>query len=130
LSLGVGAAGARAAIVAAFRSDMPAAQARLAAKSRLVETTCGPVEVAESGSGPPVLVVHGTGGGASGDQSRQRSRHDRRLHSVSDGTRSGHRVPLSAWWLWSRQYGELASVTSGRSGFASMRVSVVLGASG
>jgi hypothetical protein len=62
-SLGVGAAGAGAAIMAAFRSDMGAARARLAARSRLVETTCGPVEVAESGSGPAVLVVHGTGGG-------------------------------------------------------------------
>jgi 2-hydroxy-6-oxonona-2,4-dienedioate hydrolase len=63
LALGVGAAGAGAAIIAAFRSDMQAARARLAAQSRLVETACGPVEVAESGSGPPVLVVHGTGGG-------------------------------------------------------------------
>jgi pimeloyl-ACP methyl ester carboxylesterase len=49
--------------MAAFRSDMRAARVRLAAQSRLVETTCGPVEVAESGSGPPVLVVHGTAGG-------------------------------------------------------------------
>jgi hypothetical protein len=63
LALGVGPAGAGAAIIAAFRSDMQAARARLAAQSRLVETACGPVEVAESGSGPPVLVVHGTGGG-------------------------------------------------------------------
>jgi 2-hydroxy-6-oxonona-2,4-dienedioate hydrolase len=63
LSLGVGAVGAGAAIIAAFRSDMRATRARLAAQSRLVETACGPVEVAESGSGPSVLVVHGTGGG-------------------------------------------------------------------
>ena len=63
LSLAVGAAGAGTAIVAAFRSDMRAARARLAGQSRLVETACGPMEVAESGSGPPVLVVHGTGGG-------------------------------------------------------------------
>ena len=63
LALGVGAAGAGAAIMAAFRSDMRAARVRLAAQSRLVETACGPVEVAESGSGPPVLVVHGTAGG-------------------------------------------------------------------
>jgi 2-hydroxy-6-oxonona-2,4-dienedioate hydrolase len=63
LALGVGAAGAGAAVMAAFRSDMRAARARLARQSRLVETACGPVEVAESGSGPPVLVVHGTGGG-------------------------------------------------------------------
>lgn len=63
LALGVGAAGTGAAMVAAFRSDLRAARARLAAQSRLVETTRGPVEVAESGSGPAVLVVHGTGGG-------------------------------------------------------------------
>jgi pimeloyl-ACP methyl ester carboxylesterase len=63
LALGIGAAGAGAAVIAAFQSDMRAARARLAAQSRLVETACGPVEVAESGSGPPVLVVHGTGGG-------------------------------------------------------------------
>jgi pimeloyl-ACP methyl ester carboxylesterase len=48
--------------MAAFQSDMRAARARLAARSRLVQTACsGPVEVAESGSGPPVLVVHGRG---------------------------------------------------------------------
>jgi 2-hydroxy-6-oxonona-2,4-dienedioate hydrolase len=63
LSLGVGAAGAGVAIIAAFRSDMRAAQARLAAQSRLVDTAFGPVEVAESGSGPPALVVHGSAGG-------------------------------------------------------------------
>jgi pimeloyl-ACP methyl ester carboxylesterase len=59
----LGLAGVGTLIVAAFRSDMRTARARLAAQSRLVETACGPVEVAESGSGPPVLVVHGTAGG-------------------------------------------------------------------
>jgi pimeloyl-ACP methyl ester carboxylesterase len=63
LALGVAAAATGATMVAAFRSDMRAARARLAVRSRLVETARGPVEVAESGSGPPVLVVHGTGGG-------------------------------------------------------------------
>jgi 2-hydroxy-6-oxonona-2,4-dienedioate hydrolase len=33
------------------------------AGSRVVSTACGPVEVAEVGDGPPVLVVHGTGSG-------------------------------------------------------------------
>jgi hypothetical protein len=43
-------AGAGAAIVAAaFRADMRAARARLAAGSRLVQTARGVVEVAESG---------------------------------------------------------------------------------
>jgi 2-hydroxy-6-oxonona-2,4-dienedioate hydrolase len=63
LSLGVGVAGAGAAIMAAFRSDLRAARSRLAGQSRLVETACGPVEMAESGSGPPALVVHGMAGG-------------------------------------------------------------------
>jgi pimeloyl-ACP methyl ester carboxylesterase len=63
LSLGVGVAGAAAAIMAAFRSDLRAARSRLAGQSRLVETACGPVEMAESGSGPPALVVHGMAGG-------------------------------------------------------------------
>jgi 2-hydroxy-6-oxonona-2,4-dienedioate hydrolase len=63
LSLGVGVAWAGAAIMAAFRSDLRAARSRLAGQSRLVETACGPVEMAESGSGPPALVVHGMAGG-------------------------------------------------------------------
>jgi pimeloyl-ACP methyl ester carboxylesterase len=42
---------------------MRAARSRLAGQSRVVETARGPVEVAESGSGPPALVVHGIAGG-------------------------------------------------------------------
>jgi pimeloyl-ACP methyl ester carboxylesterase len=63
LSLGAGVAGAGAAVIAVFRSDMRAARSRLAGQSRLVATACGPVEMAESGSGPPALVVHGMAGG-------------------------------------------------------------------
>lgn len=48
---------------AAYRADMRAARARLAGQSRLVQTASGPVEVAEAGDGPPVLVVHGAAGG-------------------------------------------------------------------
>ena len=46
----------------AFRADMRAVRARLLAGSHVVSTACGPIEVAETGYGPPVLVVHGTGG--------------------------------------------------------------------
>lgn len=49
--------------MAVFRSDLWAARSRLAGQSRLVETACGLVEMAESGSGPPTLVVHGMAGG-------------------------------------------------------------------
>jgi len=62
LSLTIGAV-AVAAVWARFRSDMRATRARLAAGSRLVTTAHGPVEVAEAGTGRPVLVVHGTAGG-------------------------------------------------------------------
>ena len=36
---------------------------KLAANSQIVETAKGPVEISISGSGPPVLVVHGAAGG-------------------------------------------------------------------
>jgi 2-hydroxy-6-oxonona-2,4-dienedioate hydrolase len=44
--------------------DVQAQRARIAAAgSRVLATPCGEVEVAERGSGAPVLVVHGSGGG-------------------------------------------------------------------
>lgn len=46
-----------------YRHDIDAAHARLAAGSRIAETRCGPIEYAVAGEGPPVLVVHGAGGG-------------------------------------------------------------------
>lgn len=55
--------GAAAAVAAAFRADMRAAHARLSGRSRVVATAWGPVEVADAGTGPPVLVVHGASGG-------------------------------------------------------------------
>ncbi|HEY6686787.1 MAG TPA: alpha/beta hydrolase [Propionibacteriaceae bacterium] len=59
---GLGVAGA-AVVGTAFRSDMRVARARLAGKSPIVATACGPVEVATAGDGPPVLLVHRTAGG-------------------------------------------------------------------
>ena len=46
-----------------YLHDIDAARARRAAGSRLAETRCGPIEYAVAGEGPPVLVVHGAGGG-------------------------------------------------------------------
>jgi pimeloyl-ACP methyl ester carboxylesterase len=42
---------------------MRAARSRLIGRSRLLDTACGPVKVAEAGEGTPVLVVHGMAGG-------------------------------------------------------------------
>lgn len=47
----------------AYRSTMAAADARLARSSSLIETEAGPLEYAVAGDGPPVMMIHGTGGG-------------------------------------------------------------------
>jgi pimeloyl-ACP methyl ester carboxylesterase len=46
-----------------YQRDIHLARARVSAGSRMVETPCGPIEYAVVGDGPPVLVVHGAGGG-------------------------------------------------------------------
>jgi 2-hydroxy-6-oxonona-2,4-dienedioate hydrolase len=62
LSFGISAVAA-ASVGAAFATDLRAAQARLAGRSRVVPTASGPIEVAEVGEGQPALVVHGAAGG-------------------------------------------------------------------
>ncbi len=49
--------------VFAYQRDMQAARARLAATGTIIETACGPISYGERGSGPPILVIHGAGGG-------------------------------------------------------------------
>ncbi|GAA1654477.1 hypothetical protein GCM10009733_059780 [Nonomuraea maheshkhaliensis] len=46
-----------------FREELRAARESLEARSRVPATACGRIEMAEEGAGPPVLVVHGIGGG-------------------------------------------------------------------
>jgi len=48
---------------AAYRRDTAQAFERVSAGSQIVQTPCGPIEYATAGSGDPVLVVHGAGGG-------------------------------------------------------------------
>ena len=47
----------------AYVRDMRAIAHRLSTESRLIQTSHGPVEFAVRGEGPPVMVVHGAGGG-------------------------------------------------------------------
>ncbi|WP_088279852.1 alpha/beta fold hydrolase [Ideonella sp. A 288] len=49
--------------VGLYLRDMGRAYDRIVGASRLVPLPQGPLEFAEGGSGPPVLVVHGSGGG-------------------------------------------------------------------
>lgn len=46
-----------------FQRDIEAAGARIAVGSRVVDTPCGAIEYADAGSGPPLLMIHGAGGG-------------------------------------------------------------------
>lgn len=61
-------AGALAAVAALlvygdFQVDLRRARERIANGSQIATTACGPIEYTVAGDGPPVLVVHGAGGG-------------------------------------------------------------------
>jgi len=50
-------------VYARFRRDMRAASERVAKGGHIIETECGLIEYGNAGNGPPVLVIHGAGGG-------------------------------------------------------------------
>jgi pimeloyl-ACP methyl ester carboxylesterase len=63
-TLGAGlAAGLSAIVWREYLRDIRRARERVSAGSRTVETPQGPIEYGSAGDGPPVLVVHGGGGG-------------------------------------------------------------------
>ena len=50
-------------IYTSYQRDIRQARERASTGSRIAQTPCGPIEYAVTGDGPPVLVVHGAGGG-------------------------------------------------------------------
>jgi 2-hydroxy-6-oxonona-2,4-dienedioate hydrolase len=46
-----------------YQRDIARALVRISTGSQIVQTDCGPIEYAVAGDGPPVLIVHGAGGG-------------------------------------------------------------------
>jgi pimeloyl-ACP methyl ester carboxylesterase len=48
---------------ASYRRCIDQAYARVSTGSRIAQSPCGPIEYAVAGEGPPLLVVHGAGGG-------------------------------------------------------------------
>jgi 2-hydroxy-6-oxonona-2,4-dienedioate hydrolase len=46
-----------------YRTALDSVEQRLLSGSQVADTACGPIEFAVRGSGPPVLAVHGAGGG-------------------------------------------------------------------
>lgn len=51
------------AVYAAYSADLRSVTERVAADSVFVETSAGAIEFADRGEGPPLLVLHGAGGG-------------------------------------------------------------------
>lgn len=60
---GVLATGAAALAYTTYRKDIEAAKERIDADKQLIDSAHGPIEFAESGDGPAVLLIHGAGGG-------------------------------------------------------------------
>lgn len=58
LALGAGAWG-----TGAYRATMAAAEARIIKRSSIFQSSAGALEYAVAGSGPPLMMIHGTGGG-------------------------------------------------------------------
>jgi len=47
----------------AYRTEIHAARKRIKASARVLETAAGRIEYGDAGDGPPVLMIHGAGGG-------------------------------------------------------------------
>lgn len=47
----------------ACRATLAAAEARISRRSTIFQTSAGPLEYAVTGRGPPLMMIHGTGGG-------------------------------------------------------------------
>lgn len=60
---GACAAGAAALVYATYRKDIEAARERIETDRQFIDSLHGPIELAESGDGPAVLLIHGAGGG-------------------------------------------------------------------
>src|SRR5262249_11819444 len=50
-------------VYARYRLDLRASTKRLHGTSRMARTSCGPMEYADAGTGAPLLILHGAGGG-------------------------------------------------------------------
>jgi len=63
LTVGVLAAILGGLLYSGYQHDIERARERIATGSRIAETPCGSIEYAVAGNGPPLLIVHGAGGG-------------------------------------------------------------------
>lgn len=66
-----------------FRSSMAAARERVRGKSAVIPSPYGNIEYSEGGAGPPVLVIHGSGGGFDQGELIAQSVLDDRFHWIA-----------------------------------------------
>ena len=56
-------AGLGALMLSSYQRDIAQARERISTRSQIAQTRCGPIEYGIIGDGPPVLAIHGAGGG-------------------------------------------------------------------
>ncbi len=71
------------AVWAVHSRDMRRAYERIRGKSKVVSSPQGDIEYAEGGAGPPVLVIHGSGGGFDQGELLARAVLDERTHWIA-----------------------------------------------
>lgn len=91
---GLAVTGLAAIVLSFYRRDITAARKRVASGSRIAETKCGRIEYAEAGKGPPVLMVHGAGGGFDQGMSFGDALVERGLHVIAMSRFGYLRTPL------------------------------------
>jgi 2-hydroxy-6-oxonona-2,4-dienedioate hydrolase len=77
-----------------YRQDLQKAQERVASGSHIAETACGPIEYGTMGSGDPVLMVHGAGGGYDQGLSLAETFIGEEYHSITPSRFGYLRTPL------------------------------------
>jgi 2-hydroxy-6-oxonona-2,4-dienedioate hydrolase len=83
-------------VTLAYRRDLAHAHGRVSTGSGLAATRSGPIEYATVGTGPPVLFVHGAGGGFDQGLEFGRALADRGFHVIAMSRFGYLRTPLPA----------------------------------
>ena len=91
-----------------FKEDTITAIETLKTRSKIIETSAGPVEISIHGEGPPVLVVHGAAGGY--DQGEVQSEEFTGVQYISVSRPGYLRTPLSSGETPAEQADAMAAV--------------------